>query len=778
MFILHRMNPNLKKYCILFLICLTLSGTTTLFAQDLSGASFGKSGQMSDQQIMQLWQQAQKSGMSESDAMKMLVRQGMSPSQVNTFKKRLVDLQGSSKSKTKSQNLILDTANFLRDTSWVFEVPEARKRSVYYGYDFFSNPNVSFEPNLNMGTPKNYVLGPGDELTVTLTGLNETNITNKLTREGNFDLEHGGIVALSGLTVEGATDKIRAKMKAVYPGLNSGITKLYVTLGNVRSITIHIIGEAQLPGQYNVSSLAGFINVLYKSGGPSQNGSLRKLELIRNNKVIQTIDFYTFLQTGLLPENIRLEDQDIIRFPVYEKRVSLNGEVKRPAIYELLEKETLADLLRYGGGLGDTAYTESAKVVQMGSQERRIRDVASTDFAFFILHNADSVFFDKLLPRYENRIYITGGIQRPGNYELTNGLTLSKLVQKAAGLREDAFVKNGFIKRRLPNGERDFKSFDITKVLSGSAPDISLIKEDSIFIISKDSLQDIPTVSVGGNVRAPGIFQYRQGMTLQDLIVMAGGFTNQAASHKVEISRLEKNKADTVANKLLDVIKVDMDSATGNNQASLITIKPQDYIFVPRLLNYVSLGSVKLRGEVLYAGDYELEKRDETVQEVIKRAGGISPYASMKDVQVFRNNTRVGTTLLANQEINGQKFLLLPDDSIYIPRNEPFVEVKGAVFNPQIISFESARFTAYISDAGGVTDKGNLRKSYIQYSNGISRKIHHFLFFRIYPTVKAGSKIIVPERVDSERRGLSIIELSAITGSLTALVSLMSILKL
>ena len=210
----------------------------------------------------------------------------------------------------------------------------------------------------------------------------------------------------------------------------------------------------------------------------------------------------------------------------------------------------------------------------------------------------------------------------------------------------------------------------------------------------------------------------------------------------------------------------------------MITIKPQDYIFVPRLLNYVSLGSVKLRGEVLYAGDYELEKRDETVQEVIKRAGGISPYASMKDVQVFRNNTRVGTTLLANQEINGQKFLLLPDDSIYIPRNEPFVEVKGAVFNPQIISFESARFTAYISDAGGVTDKGNLRKAYIQYSNGISRKIHHFLFFRIYPTVKAGSKIIVPERVDSERRGLSIIELSAITGSLTALVSLMSILKL
>jgi protein involved in polysaccharide export with SLBB domain len=309
--------------------------------------------------------------------------------------------------------------------------------------------------------------------------------------------------------------------------------------------------------------------------------------------------------------------------------------------------------------------------------------------------------------------------------------------------------------------------------MTGTAMDIPLLKEDSVFILAKDSLQDIPTISVGGNVRAPGVFQYRQGMSLEDVILMAGGFTNAAATHKIEINRLERNKADTLANRLLNIIKVDIDSSL-HNAAAKTPIEALDYVFVPRLLNYTSLGSVKLRGEVLYSGDYALEKRDETIQEVIRRAGGISPYASMSDAQVYRGNLRVATDLLAS---GGSKFQLLPDDSIYIPRSEPFVEVKGAVFNPQIISYESSNFLSYISDAGGVTDKANLRKAYIQYSNGINSKIHHFLFFRIYPKVLAGSKIIVPEKPEGARRGLNIVEVSALTGSLSALIGLISILR-
>ncbi len=735
-----------------------------------------KVSQMSDQQIMLLWQQAQKNGMSESEAIKSLVSQGMNPSEINNFKKRLIQLQSTSKSKFSSQNIVKDTADFMRDSTWLFSVPQMKKKSPYYGFEFFSNPGVSFQPNMNITTPKDYVLGIGDKLTVAVTGLNVNSIEGSISPEGTFALPYSSAITLNGLTIEEATRKIKSKLISAYPALGSGQTQMSLSLENARSIHVTVIGEVNTPGTYIVSALTNFFNVLYESGGPSQNGSLRKIELIRNNKVKSTIDFYTFLQKGLLSENIRLEDQDIIRFPVYEKRVFLSGEVKRPAIYELINKETLADLIKYGGGLGDTAYRKSAKIVQIGNQERRIRDIADIDFKNFIPQNADSVYFEKVLARFSNRVVLTGAVQRPGNYELTEGLTLGELVKKADGLREDAFLNKGYIKRRLANGERSMVSFDPREIISGTDAEIPLLREDSIFLPAKDSLQDIPTVSAGGNLRIPGVFQFRQDMTLEDAILLAGGFTFDAATHKVNIYRLEKNKADTLANKLLTILTIDVDSNL-KEPASKTLLQPQDYIFVPKLLNYTSLGSVRLRGQVLYEGDYALERRDETVQEVIYRAGGISPYASMGDVQVFRNNLRVGTNILAAGSNQNEKFLLLPGDSIYIPRNEPFVEIKGAVFNPQILSYGSSNFMSYISDAGGVTDKGNLGKAYIQYSNGINRKIKHFLFFRNYPTVTPGSKIIVPEKTESVRKGLSIIEISAITGTLSALVGLISILK-
>lgn len=774
------MKLSLQKKTIALLTCLLcLLLVQNLSAQQsgTSGLSAAKVGQMSDQQIMQLWQQAQKAGMSESDAMSMLVKRGLSPTEVNGFKKRLIQLQSSNKSKFGTESIIKDTAGFLRDSTWILEVPQVKKRSNNYGFDFFSDPSISFEPNMQIATPKNYILGAGDELNITLTGLNETTINDQITRDGTLQIPYAGIINLSGLTIEQATQRIRSKLKTAYPALSSGRTNLYVTLGNVRSIRISIIGEAERPGNYVVSSLASFFNVLYLSGGPSFNGSLRKIELIRNNKLIETVDFYTFLQKGVLSKDLKLEDQDVIRFPVYDKRVYLSGEVKRPAVYELQDKETLADLIRYGGGLGDTAYKESAKVVQIGNKEMVVRDVLASDFNYFIPHNADSVYFEKVLSRFANRVVLTGAVYRPGNYELTGGLTLSNLIKQADGIREDAFVSRGYIKRKKADSERELISFDVKGIITGTQTDISLLREDSIFIAAKDSLQDIPVITVAGSVRSPGSLQFRTGMALEDAIILAGGFTNDAANHKIEISRIQKNRADTLANKIIEVITVEVDSSL-KDQNSKTYLQPLDYVFVPRLLNYHSLGNIFISGEVLYAGDYTLERRDETVQELIKRAGGITPYASMSDVQVFRKGLRVGTNLLSDDNKLKEKFLLQPSDTIFIPRTTPFVEIKGAVFNPQILSYESNNFLNYISAAGGTTDKGNLKKAYIQYSNGINKKIRHFLFFRHYPKVFAGSKIIVPEKTGTEKRGLSIVEISALTTVLTALVSLASILKL
>lgn len=736
----------------------------------------GKVSKMSDQQILQIWQQAQKAGISESDAMKLLVKKGMDPSEVNSFKKRIVQMQGTNKSKFTTSNIIKDTTDFLKDSSWVFEVPQLKKKSNYYGYDFFSNPNVSFEPNMRITTPANYVLGADDELTITFTGINEASVNAKINPDGTLQIPYAGIVNINGLTIEQATQKIKAKMKFAYPALVSGKTQLFLTINNFKTIRISVIGESEHPGDYQVSSLASFFNVLYLAGGPSEKGSLRKIELIRNNRVIETIDFYSFLQQGLLGKEIRLQDQDIIRFPLYQKRVSLSGEIKRPAVYELLEKETLAELIQYGGGFDDAAMKDVAKIVQNGNKELNIRDIASSDFNYFIPRNGDSVFFERVLPRFTNRVVLTGAVFRPGNYEITDQLSLAKLIKKADGLKEDAFLNRGYIKRRKQDAERELISFNPKEILSGKEADILLTKEDSVFILSKDSLSDVPTITVAGNVRMPGTFQFREGMSLEDVILMAGGFTNDAANHKVEISRLEKNRADTLANKLIDLITLDVDSSLQNKGIKII-LQPLDYVFVPRLLNYRNLGTVKVRGEVLYAGDYALEKRNETIQEVIKRSGGISPFASMNDVQVYRKGLRVGTNLLSDDSKQKERFLLQPEDSIYVPKNEPFVEVQGAVFNPQIVSYQSEGFMSYISAVGGITDKGNLKKAYVKYSNGINRKIHHFLFFRNYPKILPGSKIIVPEKTDMGKRGLSIIELSTILGSLATLISLVAVLK-
>ena len=771
-----KLNPVNRLLTALLLPLFALAPFTNFAQGGNTPLQMGKVSQLSDQQIIQIWQQTQKAGISESDAIKLLVKKGMDPAEVNNFKKRLVQLQGAGKSKFGADNLIKDTTDFIKDSSWVFEVPQLKKKSNYYGYEFFSNPNNNFEPNLRIATPKNYVLGPDDEIILNFTGLNESSVDAKISTEGTVQLPYAGIISLNGLTIEQASQKIKNKMKQAYPALVSGRTQLFVTLSNMKSIRIKVVGEAEHPGNYLISSMAGFFNVLYLANGPSEKGSLRKIELIRNNKVIDVIDFYSFLQKGIMGKEIRLEDQDIIRFPLYQKRVFLSGEVKRPAIFELLEKETLAELLQFGGGLEAAALKDVAKIVQMGDKEMKLRDVVAADFNYFIPRDGDSVFFEKVLPRFTNRVILTGAVYRPGNYELTEQLSLAKLIKKADGLKQDAFTNRGYIKRRNASSERALISFHTGHIVNGKQDDILLVREDSVFILSKDSLQDIPSVTVAGNVRIPGNFQYREGMSVEDIIVMAGGFTNDAATHKIEISRLEKNTGDTLANKLIDLVTLDVD-ATLSNQSSKTILQPLDHVFVPRLLNYRNLGSVKIRGEVLYAGDYSLEKRNETIQEVIQRSGGISPFASMADVQVFRKGLRVGTTLLSDFSLQNEKFLLQPDDSIYIPKKQPFVEVKGAVFNPQIVSYQSERFMSYISDVGGITDKGNLKKAYVQYSNGINRKIHHFLFFRTYPKVLPGSKIFVPEKTETASKGLSVFEVSTLLGSLATLVSLIVVLK-
>ncbi|TDO20163.1 SLBB domain-containing protein [Pedobacter duraquae] len=730
--------------------------------------------QLSDQQILAIWAKFEASGLSEDAAMKMLIDRGLDPTEADKFKKRLSEVQAGGKGKSDATvSIKKPELKVGRDTTPVVSPKPVIKPSKIYGSDFFSNPNLKFEPNLRLATPKGYVLGPDDEVVVLLNGLNETSVTAKISPDGNLKIPNAGLVYLNGYTIEQATNLIKQKMQKVYPALASGQTKLTVNLGSVRSIRVTVIGEAMQPGTYTLSSLSTLFNALYLSGGPAPGGSLRNIEVIRGNRVIKTVDFYTFLQRGVLEGNVSLQDQDVIRIPVYTKRVAIDGQVKRPGLYELKNAETLSDLITYTGGFSDLAYRDIAKVTQITNKERSVKDIPADLFDRFVLRNADSVYFGAVLSRFANRVVIEGAVYRPGTFELTPNTTLKSLIAKADGLRDDASLNQGYIKRISPNLDKLMIPFDLSKLLSGSN-DIPLLREDSVMIFSVQDLKDESSITMGGFVRMPGNFTYRKGMTVGDAVAMAGGFTNDAASHRLEISRLVKNTSDVVSNQLLTIITVNLDSALSSSAGDL-PLEPLDYLYVPRLVNYRTLGSVRIRGEVLFPGDYPVQRRDETGNEFIIRAGGITPVGSLANAKIYRNGTRVDIDLTGQDKRQVKSSMIfMAGDSVYIPRETPFVEVVGAVNNPQLLNYVSRSFKYYTNAAGGTKENARLKGAYVQYANGTNQPVKHFLFFRNYPTVTPGSKIVVPEKTFKLKLGVG--EISAITSAIGALVTLIAIL--
>lgn len=756
-------------------------------AQKLSigdNVSYINPSQLTDEQIIQAWEKAQAAGLSEKDIYAMLQKKGASPDDIAVFKQRVTLLGLTDKNgKKTATHVISKDVNLTRTVNDTVLKPKPLKNETpsptikpleVYGMKLFSQGDLNFKPDFAVATPKSYVLGPGDQVIVILTGLNETTLQPKMTAEGNLLLPYAGLVYLNGFTIEQATSIIRAKMSKVYPALKSGQTQLAVNLGSTRSIHITVNGEAHTPGNYTVSGFSTLFNVLYNAGGPNNNGSLRNIELIRNNKLFKTVDFYDFLQNGVQSGNIRLEDQDVIHIPVYKKRVGISGEVKNPYLFELKDNESLEDLIKYAGGFTELAYKGIAKVDQINDLQHEVKDVPANLFANYVPHNGDMINIGAVSNRYTNRIMLSGAVYRPGVYELKAGYTLNQLLKDAAGLKPEAYLERGYINRTLPNLEKDIVSFKTSDIIEGKS-DIPLLREDSVVILDRAVFTSAQNVSVGGYVRNPVTFVYRKGLKLGDAIAMAGGFADEAAQHHVEISRIINNKSDSVANQLVRTFTVDMTNEA--NQS--VELEPMDIVNVPRLVNYRSLGSVIIKGEVAFPGDYPVQKRDETAKEFILRAGGVTPYGSIENTQVYRNGVRVNLDFSSAHKSSlteHNKMILLPGDSIYVPRVISYVEVAGAVNNPQYITFKGSRFKYYINAAAGTTQNARLKGAYIQYPNGLNRPVRHFLFFRVYPNVKPGSRIVVPEKQQDNRFKVGLNDIGGIATALTALVSIIAIL--
>lgn len=794
----------------------TTTGTTTTTTADPVTTVPTRSEDVSDGQLRDMIQKAKASGMSDEQIRQAAIAKGMPESEANKLQNRINVIRTA-----KDVNSIDEPQKERkvegRDTSKIKKQGSTARATgagglPIFGSDLFSNSNLTFEPNLRIPTPKNYKLGPDDQVVINVYGNSQVDWKLSVTPDGYIQIPGIGLVSVSGKTIEQVTGLISSKLAAAHYAIGHG-TNVAVSIGNIRSIKVTLVGEIQKPGTYTLSSLSTVFNALTVSGGPNRIGSLRQVYVIRDNSVVATLDIYDFLLKATQKNNIRLMDGDIIRVPTYKVRVGLSGQVKRPAIFEVLPGETLRDVINFAGGFTDSAYTANIKATQLTSQDRKIADISSADFDNYIPLHGDFYTVDRILNSFQNRVAIFGAVLRPGQFELSAGLTLSQLIVKASGLRPDAFMARGSIARLRPDNTTEFISFDVKAIMNKTTRDIPLKKEDVVTILSNFDLRDQYTVTINGEVRNGGQFPYAENMSVEDLIVQAGGFTVFASDQRIEVARRINNSDLNNANSpAADIQMINVDRSFKVNGKPFI-LKPFDVVSVYSLPGYETQKIVKVEGEVLYPGTYTISSKSEKISDLVKRAGGLSADADIEAGTLKRSNvlgidaqkqkidvnaieaekiqrlqhiqkTLKDSTNNAEQQykndyvgIDLKKILqrpgsnidliLVEGDILRIPKKQQLVKVDGEVLFPSSVVYEKSKtFSDFVDNAGGFSQQALRRRAYVVYANGSVRSTHNFLFIRSYPAVKPGSQIVIPKK--SEKKGLSFTDIGTITGALAS----------
>lgn len=625
-----------------FVIILSLNthAQSFLSGKDLSTI---KVDALTDAEIAQIQAQLKQSGVSIEMVESQAIAKGMSPAEFAKLKARLASSKTGSKSKsplvkrTQSNKVVYE-----KDSTRTR--PENKINPLIYGSELFANEN-GFGENQNIATPLNYEVGTNDVLKLVVYGVQEYSSDLEVSKEGNVLIENVGRVKVAGLTIEAATTRIRQQMaNTAYPSLRSGESKLALTVGDTRTIQVTIIG-AQRSGNYNVSSLSTILNALTEAGGPNEIGSYRNIELIRNNKLFKKIDLYAFMQNGDQSQNMGLKDRDVIRVPAYKGRVEIKGQVKRPGIFEINSStENFNQFLQYAGGFDDTAYTAWVKVIQKNEKEKVVKDLGAKEFASYIPQGGDIIQISKILDRFQNRVKLSGAVFRPDFYELTEGMRISDLIQKADGLKEDAYVGRAQLIRLKPNLLKELVSINLSKALQkGSEENIYLQREDELYINSIVDLRDSLTVDLLGEVRSQGRFNYVDSMTVKDLILMAGGFKYEA-SKQIEVARLIQNDGAVTNNKVATILTtvVNGDLSFNPGQENFV-LQPMDVVTITKKVGFTNPEVVSISGQVQSVGKYTLSSRVERVSDIVKRAGGLIGQAYGEGAFIKRSRYNIDT---------------------------------------------------------------------------------------------------------------------------------------
>ncbi|KAB4910466.1 capsule biosynthesis protein, partial [Bacteroides thetaiotaomicron] len=694
---------------------------------------------------------------------------------VNTSKSTGTDINESRLREETKKN----TSDMLEDHPTTQDL--ARGDQVF-GRNIFNTRNLTFEPSVNLATPANYRLGPGDEVIIDIWGASQNTIRQQISPEGTINIQKIGPVNLSGMTVSAANDYLKNALNKIYNGLNNTTdptSDIRLTLGNIRTIQINVMGEVVQPGTYALSSFSTVFHALYRAGGVSDIGSLRNVQLVRNGKNIATIDVYEFIMKGNTQDDIRLQEGDVVIVPAYDVLVKISGKVKRPMRFEMKKDENLATLIKYAGGFEADAYTRSLRVVRQNGEEYEVNTVKDIDYNIYKMRNGDVVTAEAILNRFTNKLEIRGAVYRPGIYQLSGKLnTIRELVHEAQGLTGDAFLNRAVLYRQREDLTSEVVQIDIKSIMDGTSPNLALMKNDILYIPSIHDLEDRGNVTVHGEVAHPDSYPYADNMTLEDLIIQAGGLKEAASTVRIDISRRIKNPRSTADNDTIGQMYTFSlkDGFVIDGQPGFI-LEPYDQVYVRRSPGYQAQQNVAIEGEILFGGNYAMTSREERLSDLVNKAGGPTNYAYLRGAKLTRvanasEKKRMGDVIrlmsrqlgeamidslgirvedtftvgidlekaLSNPKSNAD-LVLREGDVISIPKNTNTVTINGAVMVPNTVSYMKGKnVDYYLNQAGGCSDNARKSKKFIVYMNGQVTKVKGSGKKQIEP----GCEIIVP----------------------------------
>ena len=774
---------------------------------------------MTDQQVLEYVKQGMSEGKDQRQMATELARRGVTREQAERVKKLYEQEQGVSTSKmsgTELNEARLREATQEESTTSVLENPQPDSRELaqenqVFGRNIFNTRNLTFEPSVNIATPPNYRLGPGDEVIIDIWGTSQNTIRQQISPDGTINIEKIGPVSLSGMTVSEANEYLKRVLGKTYSGLDApdGTLEIRLTLGNARTIQINVMGEVVQPGTYALSSFSTVFHALYRAGGVSDIGSLRNVQVTRNGKTVAKVDVYDFIMKGKTQDDIRLQEGDVIIVPAYEALVQISGNVKRPMKFEMKKNETLATLINYAGGFSADAYTRSLRVVRQNGEEYEINTVKEIDYSAYPMRNGDVVTAEAILNRFTNKLEVRGAVYRPGIYQLNGEInTVRALVNEAKGLTGDAFTNRAVLQREREDLTTEIISVDVRSIMAGTSPDIPLQKNDILYIPSIHDLEDRGDVAIFGEVAKPDSYSYSDNMTLEDLIIRAGGLRESASTVRVDVSRRIKDpksthSTDSISQMFTFALK---DGFVIDGEQGF-TLQPYDQVFVRRSPGYQAQQNVRVTGEVIFGGTYAMTTTEERLSDLVKKAGGATPKAYLRGAKLIRvandeekkrmrdvinlMNRQFGEAMMDSLGIRvedtfsvgidlekamakpGSEYdlVLREGDVLDVPKMNNTVKVNGAVMMPNTVGYLSDKnANYYLNQAGGYALNAKKSKKFVIYMNGQVARIKG----RSKDKIEPGCEIIVPSKKNKKVNVGEILGYASSFGSLATMFATIS----